>query len=92
MHCTRLPFWTELNCWVFEENRVADFRPEKALTEVASREAAAEDVAAPKETGATTAEDTADAIATSSLHTKREGRRGTHCKLCRARGESGMSA
>jgi hypothetical protein len=64
MHCTRLPFWTELRVWVLEEKRVADLRPEKpAFTEVASREEGAEDAAALKATGATTEEATADAIA-----------------------------
>jgi hypothetical protein len=67
MHCTRLPFWTELNFWVLPENKVADFRPEKAFTEEDSEGAPTQDEAPPKATGATTVDATADAIATDSL-------------------------
>lgn len=73
MHCTRLPFWTELNCWDFEVKRVADFSPEKALTEEDSREAATDDDATVTETGATTVEATAEAIAKISPHSNRKG-------------------
>jgi hypothetical protein len=64
MQCTRLPLRTELSCWAVEEKRVAALRPEKAFTEAESREAVAAGEAAPKATGATTEDATADAIAT----------------------------
>jgi hypothetical protein len=63
MHCTRLPFWTELKLWLLAEKRVALLRPEKAFTEVDSEVDTADEAAA-KAAGATTAEAaTMDAIA-----------------------------
>jgi uncharacterized membrane protein YccC len=66
MHCTRLPFCTELKLWLLAENRVALLRPEKALTEVDSELDTPADAAA-NAAGATAAEAaTTDAIAHNS--------------------------
>ena len=63
MHCTRLPFWTELSFGLLAEKIVALLRPEKAFTEDDSLVATLDEAAA-KATGATTEEATADAMAT----------------------------
>jgi hypothetical protein len=46
MHCTRLPFWTELRVWALEAKRVLLLRPEKAFTEVDSEVDTADEAAA----------------------------------------------
>jgi hypothetical protein len=77
MHCTRLPFCTELRLWLLAENRVALLRPENAFTEVDSEVDDPADAAA-KAAGATTAEAaTMDAIAVSQemAHKKLNGKR-----------------